>query len=273
MTSLLDDARRMVPRWRPAGQTLAHGEFAPLALETRALWTGPDELLRSVTADWLKRPQFGFAADLVGVASILRLGELPDAVRNAAEFILSNTADGDPRAIRRVAAELVGRGDGMTSSDRAHQPTTLRLRLRGLRAETRNYEFDPLKWVDLARLHASLGNRSHAERAMRVAMGLAPQHRFVLRSFTRLALHLGNDKDLTLPIEAWTRLQRALKNTNDPWLIAAEIATAMVIGRTPRSVKAARGLLTSARHSPFELSEMAGRRGEDWETLADSIAD
>jgi tetratricopeptide (TPR) repeat protein len=96
---------------------------------------------------------------------------------------------------------------------------------------------------------------------MRVALGLAPDNRFVLRSFTRLALHLGSTEKLDAPFEAWERLKRSIRTRHDPWLVAAEIATAMVIGKSPKSVKDARSLLSSRRFSPFELSELAGALG------------
>lgn len=262
MTSLVDDARRMVPRWRPSGLTAASGEFTPLHAAARTEPPSTDAILRDLVADWLRNRRYGYAADLVSAGAALGSGQLPSEVGEAAAFVLRSTTTHDRRSVRRLAEKLLAAPDvALVSSKWEIDATALPTTLRDHRRAARRYAFNPLAWVDLARAHASLGHRRAAERAMRVALGLAPEHRFVLRSFTRLALHLGTTKELDTPVEAWERLRRAVRARRDPWLVAAEIATAMVIRQAPKSVKTARELLGSNNFSPFDLSELAGALG------------
>lgn len=263
MTSLLDDTRRMVPRWRPSRQSFALGEFTPVPVDRPVeVSPNPNEILADVTKDWVHHRRFGYAADLVSAAAVLALKVIPKPVVDAAEFVVDSTSSKDNRPIRRIAARLLKRIGEESEADNSNLLTdTTAARLRYRRAASRRYPYAPLLWVDMARDHASLGQRAAAEKAMRVAVGLAPEHRFVVRSFTRLALHLGKHDQLEIPVDAWNRLRRLARISEDPWLSAAEIATAMVLGKGPKTVKTARSLLASGNFSPFDLSELAGALG------------
>lgn len=252
----------MVPRWRPAEQTLRLGEFNPLRANLAAKTRSPD-VLKHLTDDWNAHRKFGYAADLVSSAFALGLPDLPDSVRAAAEFILSEVDANEGNPVRQIAARLLVKPFGNAESG-GSLPTGIELihaRLRAGRLAAQRYPFNPLLWVDLARDYASLGQGASAERAMRIAVGLAPDNRFVVRSFTRLALHLGQRERADLPEEALRRLRRITRKTSDPWLAAAEIATSMVLGKSPSTIKGARSLLQSGDFSPFDLSELAGALG------------
>ena len=127
--------------------------------------------------------------------------------------------------------------------------------MHDVRRKLNAYPRNPILWTNLARLYTSLGVQDKATRAMRVALSLAPENRFILRAASRLCLHQGE------PEEAHQILLRAPNLTADPWLLAAEIATASARGKTSRLVKTGRNLLESPRHSPFDLSELASALG------------
>ena len=48
---------------------------------------------------------------------------------------------------------------------------------------------------------------------------------------------------------------------SDPWLIAAEIAIASLVDKSPRFVKQGRRLLESGGHHPRQITELAGALG------------
>jgi len=62
-------------------------------------------------------------------------------------------------------------------------------RAKSLRLRSKEELHNPFVWVDLARAYENLGVREKAERMMRVALTLAPEDRFVLRSAARLYFH------------------------------------------------------------------------------------
>src|SRR6185295_6008504 len=80
-------------------------------------------------------------------------------------------------------------------------------------------------WSDLARLYVLVGLRDQAERAMQVALSLAPFDRFIVRSAARFFLHSSNP-DRSLQI-----LRRNERTKLDPWLMAAELAFSSVVNK------------------------------------------
>ena len=109
-----------------------------------------------------------------------------------------------------------------------------------------------LLWVDLARRYALLGADKHAARSMQNGLFLAPESRFVLRSAARLYIHLNE------PEQAYEILRRSPATRRDPWLRAAEIAVAGVMGKNPRRLKETKRILNRGSISPKHISELAG---------------
>jgi tetratricopeptide (TPR) repeat protein len=285
VSSPLAAERRMIPRWRASADAIESGELShvgetksihPMArnpLDASGTMRLAAKSLSALIDDWRRTSVFGFAADLVSAASVIS----PDStqllyVRDAAQFL---TRHGDTsRPLRRIATRLqeaqeveAPDRDLETVSAEGHNASTektnisaldpLRLAVREHRHAVAVYPYDPLRWIDLSRAYLITGNRRASERAMRTALGLAPEHRFVLRSATRLFIHLGR-RAPHLSAEIWSRLRRSAVCRSDPWLVAAEIATAMVLNESPRFVKSARSMIEAENFSPFQLSEVAG---------------
>src|SRR5579885_3282069 len=88
---------------------------------------------------------------------------------------------------------------------------------------------------------------------MRAAIGLQPTNRFVLRSAVRFFVHV--EKADT----AHALLEKSPRVLEDPWLRAAWLATANVIGARLPSLRGSRRILEAARFTPWHLSELAGQ--------------
>jgi tetratricopeptide (TPR) repeat protein len=86
---------------------------------------------------------------------------------------------------------------------------------------------------------------------MQIALELAPQNRFILRSASRFLLHQGDGE------RAHELLEMAENLRGDPWLLSAEIATAAAIRKTSRWIKFARKVLANGDYSPHHTSELA----------------
>ena len=109
--------------------------------------------------------------------------------------------------------------------------------------------------MDLAREYVGKGQTCRAERPVEIALALAPNNRFVLRSAARFYLHNGDR------IRAHHILRAAEGVRVDPWLLAAEIAVAGAAKRTSSLIKVGRQLLESKKISPFNASELASAIG------------
>ena len=140
-----------------------------------------------------------------------------------------------------------------TTSDLAQQnaPLALRSQAKRYRHWLRAEPQDPIAWVDLARIYATLGLGSQAARCMSVAVQLAADNRFVLRAATRLWIHLDD------PARAHDVVNRVEGIGHDPWLLAAEIATCDAARKPQTLIKVARRMLNDRSRAAMQLSELA----------------
>jgi len=117
--------------------------------------------------------------------------------------------------------------------------------------DTRLYPQSALGWVDLALSYTIDGHFDRAERALLVALQLAPNNRHVLRSASRFFLHRQDD------IRAYEIIAKSDAAQHDPWLIASELALAEHIDRRPKFYK--RGIaMVDGEMPPRQLTELAG---------------
>ncbi len=218
---------------------------------------GLDEQLTA----WAANRTAAFASDLVGAALVV---SQPDVAREAAEYLLSHP-DETSEAALKLARAVLGAQEATLGSEVAGtvgimDVASVRDEIHRLRYRLRDDPRNALLWVDLARNYAVLGLAKHAGRAMERGLSLTPDHRFTLRSAARLHLHL-NDPERALAV-----LRRSDATERDPWLLAADLATATVAGqgttlRTSRLIKTGRNLVESARLDPAHTAELASALG------------
>ena len=240
----------MIPRWRDARTTGALGELDPATqMGTRSLEGGGDFFDEKIEI-WNHEHGLGFANDLV--ASALVLGRFEEA-DEAAKFILSKK-DQASSATYAIAARVLDFEKLPVLADKK-SPSEQRPLLISTIQESRNkLREDPrnaIAWTDLARAYTSLGANEKAKRAMQMAISLAGYSRFVLRSASRLAIHLNSQE------KAYDLLRRNSATPEDPWLLASEIAAADLVGRTSRFIKRGREIVSSGKFPPFHLAELA----------------
>ncbi len=251
MTQINEDReRQVVPRWRSFAYAAQLGELDSLT-------DGPTrkvdpKALSYILADWQEEPGLSVACDLVSAAFSVGHGILAE---DAARFVLKQH-NAPP-----LAAEIASRClPGVTleanaefhEAYRIHSVDDINLQVGASRRSLRSYPKNPVLWTNLSLMYTVLGDRVKADKAMRVALGLAPDNRFVVRAAGRLYLHQGKF-DLAHNVITRSSLVR-----NDPWVIASEIAISEATNRGSNSISIARRVLESQDFSPFHLSELAG---------------
>jgi tetratricopeptide (TPR) repeat protein len=251
ITSAWNTKRRMVPRWRSLDLTLRSNELgAARGLNTRQTSGAISPELQQRLERWRLSPTLLTAAELVETAIVE--GQEDEAVK-AARSLLQNYGYAAP-LVRQQAAQLLVRGghaeDVPEDLVKGPEPTTALWRRR-----TRLHPQDALAWVELSLQQTISGNTEQAHRAMIVALQLAPGNRHVLRSASRLFLHLGD------PEQAHDLLIRSPTTKNDPWLIAAEITLSELAERDPRFYKQGLGLIENGGLMPRHITELAGAVG------------
>lgn len=245
-----DDDRHMIPRWRPPSSPHTVLESRPFhvvgTVRSPSLTIPEDD---PVLRDWRDSPSLHVATDLVGLA-IVSSHYAP--ALDAAQLIIDNA--------RRVSSQALRAAWAVSH----HDPTQTKLQLpEPLQSQTEIYAHirrekrilrlapkDPLRWLELARLYTLLGQRRSAERAGWIALRLGSANRTILRFSSRLFLHL-DDPELAHHVISRDPLWRT-----DPWIAAAEIALASILGRASKSISTARKMLKRASISQFHLSEL-----------------
>lgn len=251
MPVIIDDLeRQIVPRWRSFVSAIEFGELAPLKLRPPEAFH--EQMLSNVLEDWRREPGLSVAADVVSAA--FSIGQIAPA-RYAAEYILGNGEA--PPAARNIALRCLSHNDEGPNLSFVRQYTQVefdqtRDAIRSHRKRLRDFPINPILWTNLALLYVTLGEDAKAQHAMRVALKLAPDNRFVVRAGCRLFLHLGD------PERAHAVLLQTPHCQSDPWLVAGELAIAAVLNRAPKLAKKACRIVDSHNFSPFHVSELAG---------------
>lgn len=251
MASLMEDSDRVaLPRWRRFNETLALGELHPASPPAAAVPFPPSPLARQLAA-WREHRSLWHAADLLGAAIVVDDAE---AARDAADFLLNNNARPDSLLANVARFVLDAQRQAPPLLDAAGSNHG-RASMRALREALRERPRDAFRWTDLALEYTILGGDAHAKRAIRMALALAPENRFVLRSAARFYAHIGD------PERAMHLLRSANSTEHDPWLMAAEIASASAAGRPIRRVRKAREMAESRSLDAFDISELASALG------------
>lgn len=238
-----DKNRRVLPRWRDSRLTAELGELGSLKREKAPIRIDKS-FLDKAASDWRTSPSEVSAFEIVSAAIVAEHRKIAE---DAAFFILSRGTE------NTAAKELARHYLNPKPELRSLNPTDsgkAAAKIANLRLSLRQYPRDALAWVDLALAHTTLGQKSSSTAAMRVGLGLAPNNRFVLRSAARLLTHLGE------PDRAHDLLLRSPAVRHDPWLAAAEVSLADILG-VPPEMGTARRLLTSAHMGNHQLSELA----------------
>lgn len=239
-----DDDRNLIPRWRDPAATAREGELAALRAGRREF---APQSVEDREADWRDQPTLHFATDLVGAALVV--GATPAAIEAARQVVHSQ--DATPLA-RSVAARFLAEGDeGAVSAEVSDASEVVRRLKRRLANDPRN----SLASTELARFYTIQGQAGPAERAMSIALKLAPNHRFVLRAASRLAVHSGDFQ------RAHAIVARSAATRRDPWLMATEIATSEIAQTKSKLIKAGLTFVERGAFSPRAMSELAGALG------------
>ena len=98
-----------------------------------------------------------------------------------------------------------------------------------------------------------IGQEEKAKRAIKNALFLAPENRFVLRSMARFFVHLGEEGIAF----AHDTIKRSQITKHDPWIIATEISLATLRQRSSTLAKSGLQLVESGLFHPFNISELA----------------
>ena len=255
-TILYDPDRKTIPRWRFWKDAVQLGDVDSTH-EFRKPKEPNLEGLDRAQFDWEANRTLPFAGDFLGAAYALGQGS---RAKDAANFV-RNVRTRASKAVVDLANKILDEEEQGSSSPAEPpilQPADRYKRISFLRNLLSRFPRHPLAYMDLAREYVALGQGRSAEKPVMLALALAPNNRFILRSASRFFLYLGNDPNYERdPKQAHDILRKAERVRVDPWILAAEIAVASAVGRTSRLIKVGRSLVNSNNLSPSHISELA----------------
>ncbi|TSD75704.1 hypothetical protein FFI16_004485 [Pseudomonas sp. KBS0710] len=232
--------RKVLPIWDDSA--LSGGLSENTSLRNTTTTVTSENLSDKLILELKRSDKVGIAVELLNVASLEREDE---ALTFAARRILKES--GLPTPITILAQQVLGQVEEVQKNLEFYK-------IRKLRAHLSQQPRNALAWVDLAREHVILGNSSHAEKAMTIALNLEPSHRWVTRVASRLFVHINLiDKSHRL-------LMSHPGIRNDPWIASAEIAVSELSGRTSKNISTSKKLL-EAGFNPKHTAELASALG------------
>lgn len=231
--------RRMLPRWRKSILASRSTDFINMK-QIREVKVRNDFRFNLTENQQTQELNLGIAAEKFSEAILSGKSVEPKYVH----YVLSS--DSAPNTLLRVATEI-NNGNVPFSGKLAEDAIDVSQLRKLLRIQPNN----PLLWADLARHSASLGHKKKSNKFMKVALQLAPNHRWILRTAARFYVHIDEK------LEAHKLLASHQRTKYDPWLIAAELACAQVAGKSPKFWTKANDLLNSNTISPLHASELA----------------
>lgn len=238
--------RRVIPRWRDFTTAAALGELSPPKPSTSVIDI-PDGL-RAITNLWKSRQTEAIAGELLSAAWLQGARE---QAAEAAQFLLRRDSTAQPLT-KDFAQTVLGELEADTSQqpNADYMAVLNRNAVRSIRAALRLYPNDALGWCELARYYTIIGKREKARRCIIVAIGLAPNSRYILRSAARCLIHL-DEIDVALDV-----LTKSPRTRVDPWLLAAQVAAGNILEKPPRFYRQAKDLIKSASISSFHIAEL-----------------
>ncbi len=248
----LDNERNIIPRWREFSKTAQLGELSSIrAAEKKVTYDKVD--LSNKYQEWDTHRTLPYAADLV--ASSFALG-CYDYAHSAAEFILSNESASDfaKDIARKIVFEELPT-NVCTYEDRLYNRKTKQQRVNYLRNLLTADPHNSIAWTDMAREYTMLGELIKAKRAIEIALNLSPENRFILRSACRLFHHIDD------PGRALYILRKSSLVRNDPWIMAAEIASSVVAGKNSGLIRSGMAMVSDKDFHPLHITELSGALG------------
>jgi tetratricopeptide (TPR) repeat protein len=243
-----DSNRQVIPRCLPYAIACSLGLLRITRRREQVYKTEVKD--SNARVEWTENPSIAAAVDLVAEALIVKDFQSSEAIK-AAEYILSN-APLSSLLIRQLANHFLEQPVSVwIEPSQIPEVNATKEGIARLKQSVRTYSRNPIAWSDLSLYYATLGQVDKAKMAMRVALSLAGNNRFILRSASRCFMHLDE------PERAVAILNKSGLCASDPWIASAEIAISDSEGLKSKCISKARDLLEDNNLTPFSKSELA----------------
>jgi len=260
--------RRVIPNWRSFEQTIFLGELNSLGNKNSSSVTDKASIDEYIN-EWDANKTLIHASELISAAIVNNKKESPK-VSEAASFILENSKSATPSQIS-VSKNIVKSREEYNYNEIFEkikienlnefiEPNEISLKINILKSRIKKFPYNPILYVELSRYYSIIGQEKQSVKAMQIALHLAPENRFILRSATRLFLHFDSEGNDYLDF-IHNFLRKSPVTQFDPWLTSAEISISTLRNRNSRLIKKGQDLVNSKNINSFNLTELASSLG------------
>ena len=247
--------RQVIPRWHT--YPIARWLGVITSLRNRATRRESNADYGERILDWQEQGRISHASDLVGSALVLNNFDDEIAIE-AAEFILTKRTHATEPLIELAENFLrLARNVPFPTPDAIFfdEINKYYVAIGNIKKRIKEYPLNPILWMDLAFYYSTIGQPKSAKNAVRVALSLNKENRYLLRSASRFFIHKQT------PDIALFYLRRSIIGEHDPWVLAAEIAISDFFASTSKRLKLAQKLVGSKSIPKHHLSELASALG------------
>src|SRR5699024_7708486 len=253
--------RHVIPNWRSFDNTAKLGELN--GSKTIQLDSSFKPDISDLIEDWKENQNLGVAGDVLGVAIVCNQHN-NSVVKEASMYVINHKGDATTALIN--AAKYINQ-ENIKEIDFSFEFSNIETfafrenlnvlyqRIQGYKRKLIRNPNNPIAWVELSRLYSINGQEVQAEKAMKNALFLAPENRFVLRNMARFFVHIG-DIDL-----AHDNIKKSIITQHDRWVMATEITLADLRGRGSIFTKKGLQIVESNSFHPFNITELASSIG------------
>lgn len=244
--------RHVIPRWRNLKSTIVARELSGCKIAIQENANIDTSLLLEKIKLFNEESSIVNAAELVISGYVYK--EKFDDIKKAAGFLIKNKTK-ITNSLYSVANELF-KPIEKKEENKVELFSFNSLKedlwgiIRDLKRKTSLYPFNPISWIEMSRFYLILGHLDKSKWAAEIAIHLAPNNRYIVRSAARLFIHC----------EKLERAQYIVRNANgylyDPWLLSTEISISSLMGRSSRFIKHSNEIINSKNYSPLSISEL-----------------
>ncbi len=261
MANVLEDRERhVIPNWRSFGKTTILGELN--SLETENSTPIVDFAIDEYIIDFELNKTLVYASELLSAAIINN--KLDNKyILQASKFILDRKEQATPSQVllaeKMITASLHKDRLELSVLDKklsGFSSKSFYQQIKDLKQLLNKYPHNAILLVELSRCYSNIGEEKKSIQSMKIAMHLANDNRFVLRSATRLFAHFHTEENENLDY-----IQKVLAKNSltkyDPWLMSAEISISTMMEKNSKFIKKGIDLINSKNISPFNITELS----------------
>lgn len=234
----IDDKRRLIPRWRSFHKTSMTGELSTSRKNYKPEYVKNDLFYDQYIQEWENNKTSEIAAEIV--FHCLTIGK-PELATQQAIYLKSepNISSELDSLVNKIL--VTSENSSLIENDIAqlqYLKDQLYVEIHRFKKLLHEWPNSSLYWMELARLYSALGEKEKSHKAVKAALQLGGDNRYIIRSAIRFFVHIGDYDALTAVFTNYKQLYK------DQWILSAFISLHDLLRRHNLKTKTAKQLIT-----------------------------